>query len=599
MCVPLAVVFCGDFLQLQGVGGSPLYFDGKFKGRHPGQGRALWRSLTAVVVLHKNYRALKDPIWQGVLTRLRVGKSTAKDLELLEARLRGQGQSGPWAYGRRFAPAARHGPPAPRGKRSRAWHSTLPRAKRPRPAAQPEKADALDAEQEEEQEKEKEELFIVPFNRGRVRVNHTYWRMVAEKAPLGGTWRERGVLVVNAHVMTAKRKRKQVRKVHPLATRLRRHVREWKHSGGLANKFAMRLRLAVGSRYMITANINVQRGIANGTTCVLMDVVLKPGVVPHWDSEMGAHAVDAHDVQCLVLRAESELWRQVAMHPQFPAFSRGEATGHGGTFLLNPSAPEMRRDQKSTWRVDLGHATKSIALTQFHLVQAHGVSGHKAQGRSADKVTVSDVLSISKSASFPNRRKSNLNLFPGWFYVAVSRCRSLEGLVLMMTELPLDNIQHERLDVLVEMARLELLAARTRHRMLNTHSTLAQINPAQKDYVDLQKRFFDTPSQSSSASSSWSGRRLWPSGNSAASAPSSCSSNGSADQQRRRPWRVEQTTAAASATSSASSQPGQRTKAQADAPPTKATSKRKQKQQASDRPRKSQRLQQMKKKNTS
>ena len=53
----------------------------------------------------------------------------------------------------------------------------------------------------------------------------------------------------------------------------------------------------------------------------------------------------------------------------------------------------------------------------------------------------------------------------GWFYTAVSRTKTRNGPTLDLCALPTDHIKTRRLDVLAEMARLQVLHEETRVRV--------------------------------------------------------------------------------------------------------------------------------------
>ena len=55
-----------------------------------------------------------------------------------------------------------------------------------------------------------------------------------------------------------------------------------------------------------------------------------------------------------------------------------------------------------------------------------------------------------------------------WFYTAVSRTKTRTGLKLEMHALPLEHMQAKRLDVLAEMARLQVLHEET-HNLVHGH----------------------------------------------------------------------------------------------------------------------------------
>ena len=80
-------VFAGDFYQLPSIGDT-LYDSKKIVKRQPGvKGRDMWLTMfNSVVLLDKKFRAQSDPVWQGLLTRLRRTLLDQKDIELLESR---------------------------------------------------------------------------------------------------------------------------------------------------------------------------------------------------------------------------------------------------------------------------------------------------------------------------------------------------------------------------------------------------------------------------------------------------------------------------------------------------------------------------------
>ena len=98
-------------------------------------------------------------------------------------------------------------------------------------------------------------------------------------------------------------------------------------------------------------------------------------------------------------------------------------------------------------------------MTQLPISQAHAVSGHKAQGQTLEHIIISKLFDVGVRGlvSMPNDL--------GWFYTAVSRTKTRSGLTLDLRALPTDHIKTRRLDVLAEMARLQVLHEETRVRV--------------------------------------------------------------------------------------------------------------------------------------
>lgn len=92
------ILFCGDFGQLPPINEEALYkltrSEKKINNPNPSQkiiekenGRMLWLQLTHVIFLKQLMRQLEDPELAMLLSRLRVGKCTESDFNLLNTRL--------------------------------------------------------------------------------------------------------------------------------------------------------------------------------------------------------------------------------------------------------------------------------------------------------------------------------------------------------------------------------------------------------------------------------------------------------------------------------------------------------------------------------
>ena len=221
-------------------------------------------------------------------------------------------------------------------------------------------------------------------------------------------------------------------------------------------KYAPVLKVIVGKRYMLTRNKNLPCGVANGMWAVVRDVQLRPGVVPRWDAAVGAHRVNADDVKCLVIRYTDREWGKRDLHADLPK-------GHFLVVLDTPQTPGCNR-----FTFMLGGNEKKFRVSQVPLVAAHAISGHRSQSQTPPHIRVSHLQRVGRTGEVYWVRA----LGRGWFYTAVSRTKTREGLVLRMKELPLELTQERRLDVLAEMARLRVLQEETRIRAHSTPATV-------------------------------------------------------------------------------------------------------------------------------
>jgi hypothetical protein len=147
-------------------------------------------------------------------------------------------------------------------------------------------------------------VVIVPTNEERIGVNRHFQQAFIRAHPLDADagWRRQGILRVDAELVfdpadVSPGEKKQV--LNELAKPKLRLHKQSASTGDDLNR-DLHLRLIFGAPYMVLQNVSVQSGIANGTLCELMDVLLREGVVPQMDMEEGVCFVKAGDVQGLV-----------------------------------------------------------------------------------------------------------------------------------------------------------------------------------------------------------------------------------------------------------------------------------------------------------
>ena len=120
-------------------------------------------------------------------------------------------------------------------------------------------------------------------------------------------------------------------------------------------------------------------------------------------------------------------------------------------------------------------------------LQAHAVTGHKAQGQTLPQIVLARLHRKAKQGGLVSLLRAL-----GWFYTAASRTKTRAGLWLQIDELPVDHIQARRYDVLAEMARLQVLHEETRtrlHGMPATATDQQRLQQAQAGFAEAQRRF--------------------------------------------------------------------------------------------------------------
>jgi len=296
-----------------------------------------------------------------------------------------------------------------------------------------------------------ERIAIVPMNRDRIAINEEFARRCIaasnEAAGQEANWRERGVLLIDAVFY----------RYRPYERDPPRYSEHWQAvwrrlvaETDLGNKYAPVLRVIFGKRYMLTQNTNVSHGIANGMWAEVRDVILKEGREPRWDATEGAFRVDADAVKYLIIKYPDRTWSKRKLHSKLPP----------GHFILTPDTPETAASGSKIFSFDLCGNTKKFRITQLSMIQAHAVTGHKAQGQSLPSIVLTRLHHTGVMGQLVWHLRSL-----GWFYTGASRTMTREGLQLETDELPLAHIQAPRHEILHEMERLQVLHERTHARV--------------------------------------------------------------------------------------------------------------------------------------
>lgn len=156
------------------------------------------------------------------------------------------------------------------------------------------------------------------------------------------------------------------------------------------------LTLYRGCSVMVTENLDVRCGIANGTVATFESVRLKDGcsATPIQLYGYWVYAIDIQNVDCIELRWHNSKRFQ-------------------GTFRLQP------RERKFRVRypvVEAGRKSKisvSLSIVHFPVLLNLATTGHKLQGKSVDSLIIAEWSKVQN-----------------WAYVAVSRVKTLAGLFL-------------------------------------------------------------------------------------------------------------------------------------------------------------------------
>jgi PIF1-like helicase len=152
---------------------------------------------------------------------------------------------------------------------------------------------------------------------------------------------------------------------------------------------------------MLTDNVDVERGIANGSMCNVKEVVLSDGVT---FVNLERILIDGYYVWCADVSQVRELKLQLQEGDKRVITIKPENFSANVEFPV----PIYGTVDKGTDRW-----FRNISMTQFHLNEANARTVHKLQGKSLSYVVIN---------SFKD--------FGHWAYVALSRVKVLDGLFL-------------------------------------------------------------------------------------------------------------------------------------------------------------------------
>ena len=261
-------------------------------------------------------------------------------------------------------------------------------------------------------------------------------------------WRQRGVLLIKARIDPKKARKKRNAAITAAVTNpppppvtispaKKDYLRKLssKTLGCTGNIYCI-----VDAPYMITTNIDVSKGIANGTQAYLKDVTLKPTcevTIVTLPSGKKVHSVCASDVISLIFLHKSSAWSSIQLFPSLPR----------GVFPISPSLPQAKTLRFSAT------SKVNVSIKQLPCVLSLVLTGHKVQGFSIDAIILGAL------------GKHHKNGLSGWLYVVLSRVRTVNGLYLM-EQIEQDPAKYIiRTDVVKEMDRLRKIESKTIDRI--------------------------------------------------------------------------------------------------------------------------------------
>lgn len=243
-------------------------------------------------------------------------------------------------------------------------------------------------------------------------------------------WRERGVLLVEAAVRKASSGTAQ------LSIEEQEKIRSIP-----ASKLGVHGNLicVVGASYMVGQNADVAKGIANGTICTLVDVILEnDDKITTTVTKEGyhIHTVTATNVKCMIFQHSTKAWQEQLLFNSLPQ----------GCFPVLPVC-------KKTFHQFGGSGTRmQVKVTQLPVVLSKIVTGHKLQGQTVSHIVLANLQKHKNGSS-------------GWLYVVLSRVSSINGF-FTLTRIPEDpRFYKPRLDVKKEMVRLREIELKTVKRL--------------------------------------------------------------------------------------------------------------------------------------
>ena len=379
-------MFSGDFYQLPPVGTSLITSDYIGRKKKNDQlsslrGQELWQTcLTDAIILDENRRQI-DPAWAASLLRWRTNEPSEEDINLVNMRY-------------------------------------------------------IDPEISTDVTSLQGTPVAVCDNLSRESALRYFEHTMLQKRNLdeqtASNWRKSGVLLVQAKITQAEGH-------HPIQPKHEIYVRNLssKRLKGAGHLFCV-----TNAPYMVTTNQDVKKGVANGTLCTLVDVLLKDTATIRVVNMSGnnVHSVYADEVVCLIFKHSLRTWQN---DKSFPSLRTG--CFPLVTITKNVTVPLGKKEDTFTVRTTLFPCELATVLT-----------GHKMQGQTMNSIVLGNLSARHKFGS------------TGWIYVVLSRVTSLSGLhTLIRLEKNILKFK-PRTEIKEEMNRLVNIQERTKTRLHKT-----------------------------------------------------------------------------------------------------------------------------------
>jgi hypothetical protein len=403
------MLFCGDLFQL-GAMGTGSVFSTTNQSKAHNDGRKLWRQLNSALELIHSVRQQDDPRYAELLDRFQTNEPIREDVILLNTRVLSE--------------------------------TVIP----PHGAS-----------------------FVTPYNAPREQLNATafhhfcaakYRTYSAEeqKAMHQLSWRRMGAIRILATFTKLIGKGRNLMEAPSISANKLKALYATEQTS--LENLPARLDIILGGNVLITHNICVQKGVANGTSASVMQVLLDEKQV-RWSETARCYVIEAKHVHSFVLKNHQAPFNQEDHYPPLPV-------GHFPLQKLGKhNSVASFRWERGHKLIPAGNRVKSnirFRVGQFPMVSKHVLTGHKIQGQ-----TVGDLVIL------PLQKKKSGG--DGLLYVALSRVPSLQRLFLT-EKLDEDVTKYKKRKIVIdEMRRIrsQLIGPTTKRMddllaLLDSHS---------------------------------------------------------------------------------------------------------------------------------
>lgn len=209
-------------------------------------------------------------------------------------------------------------------------------------------------------------VIAVPENKSREEAlkffETTMLSNLAPAQPNSSDWRNRGVLLIATSISKSNG-------YHTVDHNQTEYIRSL---GSKRLKAPGHLYSFIGASYMVTTNIDVSKGVANGTDATLQDICLRDSAAVRIAKLDGTliHAVNAEDLLCLVFKHTASGWSEATLYPRFEK----------GCFPLITSKNSVK------YRLGFSEKMFQVQVSQFPYVLSVVLTGQKVQGKTLEAI---------------------------------------------------------------------------------------------------------------------------------------------------------------------------------------------------------------------